>query len=588
MMRAGTSRFILPVATSMSKLLNLLILLLLPLAAWAQPVTTIKPRQPAVASASADATGVGLEILAVGGNAFDAAVAVSATLGLVEPESSGLGGGGFFLLRSHDGRVVFIDARERAPAAASRDMYLDADGHAEHHKAINGPLSAAIPGLPAGLVHVAERYGRLSLAESLKPAIRLAREGWRFESKNRAMLDFKAGIMANNPGAASLFLPDGKPPQIGALMRNPDYADVLERLASKGADGFYRGAFAEHLVEGVRKAGGIWTVADLADYAVVEREPIRLHHRQFEIITAPPPSSGGVALVQIFNILDGYDYPAMDRDMRIHVQVEAMRRAYRDRAIYLGDPDHVTMPLEILMHPAYAAGLRASINLEQATPSWLLPGVGQYAERSGTSHFSVIDREGNLAAVTQTVNLPYGSGFVVPGTGFLLNNEMDDFSIKAGEPNAYGLIGEDANAIAPGRRPLSSMTPSFLISDERIAALGTPGGSRIITMMLIGLLELMDGVDAQAVADLPRYHHQYLPDEISMENDALDADTITALEARGHTVRMHDRSWGNMQVVVWKLTTGEVQVGSDSRWKGSGEGVFGKSLEKMDKNMIFR
>lgn len=563
-------------------------LLLLPLFGWAQQDFSVKPIQPAVASANAYATDAGLEILAAGGNAFDAAVAVSAMLGLVEPESSGLGGGGFFLLRMPNGRSVFVDARERAPATASRDMYLDVEGNVERDKALDGPLAAAIPGLPAGLIHVAEKYGRLPLARSLQPAIRLARAGWRFGSKNHTMLGYKTATLARNPAAAALFLPFGKVPEIGTMMRNPNYAHVLERLAQEGFDGFYRGEFAKQLIEGVRKAGGIWTLADLANYTVVEREPIRLHHRQFEIITAPPPSSGGVALAQLFNILDGYDYLSLERDLRIHLQVEAMRRAYRDRAVYLGDPDHVTMPLDVLMHPAYAAGLRASINSERAMPSELLPGVGQYAERSGTSHFSIVDHEGNLAAVTQTVNLPYGSGFVVPGTGFLLNNEMDDFSIKAGVPNAFGLIGEDANAIAPGRRPLSSMTPSFLISIDRVAALGTPGGSRIITMMLLALLALMDGADAQTVTSLPRYHHQYLPDEISVERQAFDAEIIAALEAKGHKVKVSDRTWGNMQVVIWNRVTGEVQVGSDPRWQGVGKGALGKSEEGRGKALIFR
>ncbi len=265
------------------------------------------PERAAVASANAHATDAGLEVLAAGGNAFDAAVAVSATLGLVEPESSGLGGGGFFLLRGVDGAVVFVDARERAPAAAVRDMYLDAEGNADRSKAVDGALAAAIPGLPAALVHVAEKYGRLPLSESLKPAIRLAREGWRFGAKNSAMLGFRVDALERSPGAAALFLPDGAAPEVGRSMRNPDYAGVLERLARDGADSFYRGAFAKRLVEGVRQAGGIWSLEDLAEYAVVEREPIRLRHRGFEIVTAPPPSSGGVALAQMFNVLDGFD-----------------------------------------------------------------------------------------------------------------------------------------------------------------------------------------------------------------------------------------------------------------------------------------
>ncbi len=548
----------------------------------------VLPRQAAVASANGYATDAGLEVMAAGGNAFDAAVAVSATLGLVEPESSGLGGGGYFLLRSADGRVVFVDARERAPGAASRDMYLDADGNADRSKAVDGATAAAIPGLPAALVHVAERYGRLPLRESLAPAIRLARTGWQFGAKNHAMLGFRAEAIARSPAAAALFLRAGKPPAIGTRMRNPDYARVLERLARDGAESFYRGEFAARLVEGVRAGGGIWAIEDLAEYAVVEREPIRLLHDGFEIITAPPSSSGGVALAQMLNVLDGYEYRQAAPVDRVHLTVEAMRRAYRDRSIYLGDPDHVAMPLATLMHPAYAAGLRASIDPGRATPSALLPGVGLHRERPDTTHFSVIDTEGNVAAVTQTVNLPYGSAFAVPGTGFLLNNEMDDFSVKAGVPNAFGLIGEDANAIAPGRRPLSSMTPTLLIGSERIAAIGTPGGSRIITMVLLGLVELMQGGSAQSVADLPRYHHQYLPDEISAEPGALDDQTIAALHARGHVVKVLDRTWGNMQVVTWNTRTGAVEAGSDSRWKGVGKGGLGSETSTAGKEAIYR
>lgn len=561
---------------------------LLLLAPRAFAAEAVLPQRPAVASANAYATDAGLEVLAAGGNAFDAAVAVSATLGLVEPESSGLGGGGFFLLRTAGGREVFVDARERAPAAATRDMYLDAQGNADRSKAVDGPLAAAIPGLPAGLVHVAERYGRLPLARSLQPAIGLARNGWKFGPKNAAMLGFRAEKIGLSPGAAALFLRDGKPPKVGTPMRNPDYAKVLERLGREGAGSFYRGAFARRMAEGVRKAGGIWSESDLAGYAVVEREPIRIVHRGYTLVTAPPSSSGGVALAQMLNVLSGYDYPTLERARRIHLEVEAMRRAYRDRAIYLGDPDQVKIPVQLLISPAYAAGLRAGINPERATPSELLPGVGQHAERADTTHFSIVDTLGNLAAVTQTVNLPYGSAFAVPGSGFLLNNEMDDFSVKAGVPNAFGLIGEDANAIAPGKRPLSSMTPTLLIGEDRIAAIGTPGGGRIISMVLLGLLELIDGAGAQAAVDLPRYHHQYLPDAIAAEPGALDPSTIAALQAMGHVVEAQDRTWGNMQVVLWNPRTGEVQAGSDGRWKGVGKGAVGEAPREVGEKAIFR
>jgi gamma-glutamyltranspeptidase/glutathione hydrolase len=537
------------------------------------------PRAGVIASANAQATDAGLEVLRAGGNAFDAAVAVSATLGLVEPESSGLGGGAFMLLRvAKDGRDVFIDAREKAPLAATRDMYVDATGNADRTRSVNGALACAIPGLPAGLVHLAERYGRLPLSKSLAPAIRLARRGWVFGSKNATMLGFRKDLLAQNPAAAALFLRNGDVPAVGTRMKNPDYARVLERLARDGADSFYRGEFAAKLAEGVRAGGGIWAAQDLADYRVVEREPIRLTHRGHTIVTAPPPSSGGAALAEILHVLDGYEYAAMARIPRVHLLVEAMRRAYRDRTIYLGDPDFFDVPLALLLDPAYAAGLRASISTERAMPSTLLPGVEAQAASNDTTHFSIIDRDGNLAAVTQTVNLPYGNAFVVPGTGFVLNNEMDDFSVKPGVPNAFGLVGEDANAIAPGKRPLSSMTPSFLIGEDRIAVIGTPGGSRIVTMVLLGLIELMNGRDAQATAEMPRYHHQYLPDAISAEAGAFTAEEIKALEARGHTVAAGERPWGNMHIAVWDTRTGTTSTGVDNRWKGVGKGASDEAI----------
>ena len=529
-------------------------LLFLPLLALAD-APAAKPRQAAIASANAYATDAGMEVLAKGGNAFDAAVAVSATLGLVEPESSGLGGGGFMLLHvARDQRDVFVDARERAPFAATRDMFLDAEGNANRRLSVDGALATGIPGLPAGLEHLAKRYGKLPLSESLAPAIRLAREGWKFGPKNAAMMGYRRDALAANAGAARLFLRDGQVPAQGTLMRNEDYARTLEAIAREGADGFYRGANGRRLVAGVRKAGGIWTARDLEEYRVAT----------------------------IFNILDGYDYPAMGKVPRTHLVVEAMRRAYRDRAIYLGDPDFVPVPVPLLTGKDYAAGLRAGINPDRATPSDMLPGVTLSPARPDTTHFSVIDAEGNLAAVTQTVNLPYGNAVVVPGTGFLLNNEMDDFSVKPGVPNAFGLVGEDANAIAPGKRPLSSMTPTFLIGQDRVAVLGTPGGSRIVTMVLLGLFELLDGEGAQATADAPRFHHQYLPDQLSAEPEAFTAAEIEALKARGHAVQVGDRSWGNMQVVLWRRDTGEVEAGTDPRWKGVGKGT------SSDESAIYR
>lgn len=554
----------------------LFLLAFMPALLFAHPAEVL-PKQPVVASANAAAADAGLEILAAGGNAFDAAVAVSATLGLVEPESSGLGGGSFILIRrASDGHEVFIDARERAPLAATRDMYLDADGKPERDRAVNGALAAAIPGTPAALDHLATNYGRFGLDKSLAPAIRLAREGWKFGAKNHTMMGYRKELLAKDPGASALLLTDGEMPELGSVMRNPDYATTLELLQREGASGFYTGEFAQRLVDGVRAAGGIWSMQDLAEYRLVERAPLSIEHRGYRIVTAPPPSSGGIALAQVLQILQGYDYTSLARVPRLHLTIEALRRAYRDRAIFLGDPDFVTVPVELLSSAAYAAGLRAGIHPERATPSDMLPGVS-IGGSEDTTHFSIIDTEGNLVAITQTVNLPYGNGVVVPGTGFLLNNEMDDFSIKPGVPNAYGLVGEDANAIAPGKRPLSSMTPSFLIGEKRVAVLGTPGGSRIISMVLFGLMQLMEGAGAQAAADAPRIHHQYLPDVVQIEPDALSEAEIAELQARGFTIQPAQRPWGNMQIALWHRQTGEVEAGTDPRWKGVGKAGIGEA-----------
>jgi len=532
-----------------------------------------RPDGAAIASANAQATDAGMDVLRKGGNAFDAALAVSAALGLVEPESSGIGGGGFFLLRrASDGKVVFVDGRERAPLAATRDMFLDpATGEPRPRQTIDGPLAAAIPGLPAALVHVSKTYGRLPLADSLAPAVALAEEGWTFGDKNLAMMGWREAALAADAGAAPLLLVDGKTPALGTRMRNPDYAEVLKRLGRDGFDGFYRGDIAKRLVDGVRAAGGIWTLDDLAQYRVVEREPLVFQHRGKTVVTAPPPSSGGIALAQTLQILDGYDWSKRSELDRLHLRIEAMRRAYRDRAVFLGDPAFVDVPVELLTNPAYAAGLRAGIHPEKATPSAMLPGVTAL-ERPDTTHFSIVDAEGNIASVTQTVNLPYGNAMVIPGTGFLLNNEMDDFSVKAGVPNAFGLVGDDANAIAPGKRPLSSMTPTIVVGADQIAVLGTPGGSRIISMVIQGVLALDAGKSALEAAAEPRVHHQYLPDEVSIEKDALSPELRAGLEARGHVIREEPRTWGNMQVVTWDLTDGDVEAGADPRWKSVGKG----------------
>lgn len=530
--------------------------------AWAD-----KPGKAAIATAHYLATEAGHEILDKGGNAFDAAIAVSATLAVVEPSSSGLGGGAFWLLhRAEDGHQVMIDGRETAPAAAHRDMYLDENGEVNRDLAVNGPLAAGIPGHVAGMVHMAKKYGRLSLSDSLQPAIRLAKEGFPVDEKYHALMNARVETILRWPGAAEALLLNDKVPPIGTIIKLPDLANTLELIAAKGFDGFYKGELAEKLASGIQAAGGIWTTEDLAAYRIKEREPVEVKYGEYDLVTSPPPSSGGIAIAEILNIVGPYKIANVDPVTRVHILTEAMRRAYRDRSIYLGDPDFFDVPVDLLTSRDYAAGLRASISLGQATDSNSLAGFEDSPKGTDTTHFSLLDEEGNMVAATLTVNLPYGAAFMVPGTGFLLNNEMDDFSAKAGSPNAYGLLGYSANAIEPGKRMLSSMTPTFVIGKDRVAVLGTPGGSRIITMVLLGLLDFIDGNGPESWVALPRIHHQYQPDRISAEPNALTEEQVAALEALGHTVSVSTRTWGNMHGVMWNKKTGAVEGGSDPRW----------------------
>jgi gamma-glutamyltranspeptidase / glutathione hydrolase len=525
-----------------------------------------QPGKAAIASSHQLATDAGLEVLAKGGNAFDAAIAVGSTLAVIEPSSSGIGGGAFFLLhRASDGKDVFLDARETAPAASKGELWADAEGKLDRDKSINGPLSAGIPGEPAAYTWLATKYGKLPLSESLAPAIRIAREGFPVYARLHSSIERRKEVITRWPASVALYLVNGEAPAEGAIWKNPDIADTLERIASKGNDGFYKGEFAAKLVDAVRAAGGIWTAEDMASYEVREREPITLDYRGWRIVTSPPPSSGGIALGEMFNILSGYDLGKRDRVHRLHLNIEAMRRAYRDRAEYLGDPDYVKMPVAELLSPLYAAGLRASIHPDKATPSDMLPGFIPPNESEHTTHYSIIDADGNMASVTKTVNLTLGSGFVVEGTGFVLNDEMDDFALLPGQPNAFGLVGGDANAPNPGHRPLSSMTPSFVIGNDRVGVIGTPGGSRIITMVFEGILAFIDGELPEKVVANPRYHHQYLPDVVSVEPNAFTREEIKALQAMGHIVNDAERTWGLMNMVSWDRKTNTLHAGSDPR-----------------------
>lgn len=531
-----------------------------------------RPGEAGIATAHPLATEAGHEILAAGGNAFDAAVAISATLGVVEPFASGLGGGAFWLLHLADERTdVFVDAREVAPGAATPDMYLDENGEPIKGASFDGPLAAGIPGQAAGLVHLAEKYGRLPLATSLAPAIRYAEEGIPVYTRIGSGLRFRRRVAERWPAFGDVFYPGGKQLEEGDLLRQPDLARTLQRFAAGGRDGFYKGETARLLVDGSRAAGGIWTLQDFADYQVVEREPVGFFYGRVRILSAPPPSSGGIAIANMLNILKGYDLEQLDSATRKHLVIESMRRAYRDRTEFLGDTDFTKVPVQLLLDVNYAAGQRGSIRADRATPSDSLAEAAPVeAKGANTTHFSVLDKEGNRVAGSMSINSWYGSAFMAPGTGVILNNEMDDFAIKPGVANSFGLTGYAANAIEPKKRMLSSMSPTFLEGERGIAILGTPGGSRIISMVLLASLAWMDGASAQEMVDLKRYHHQYLPDEVAFEEGAFTEEEKNALEALGHKLTTSRRVYGNMNIVTWDFKTGKVEAVSDPRGHGEG------------------
>ncbi|MCK9621827.1 MAG: gamma-glutamyltransferase [Methylobacter sp.] len=524
----------------------------------------------AIASAHPLATAAGFEILDKGGNVFDAAVAVSATLAVVEPSGSGLGGGGYWLLhREQDGFETMIDGREKAPFAAHQAMFLDKSGKVIPRLSLDGALAAAIPGMPAALVLLSEKYGRLPLAESLKPAIRAAETGFAIGEKHRKLLKFRSEVIKKHPQTAKIFLVNGTIPKAYSILRQPDLAHTLKRLADSGRDGFYDGEIADKLVEGVNRAGGIWTKQDLASYQVVEREPVKGSYNGIKITSAAPSSAGGIVLIEALNILSGYDLKQADELTRKHLIVEAMRRAYHDRTLYLGDSDFVDMPVRRLLNDDYAAGLRSSLRPDKALPSALLSGeIQPQPEGINTTHFSIIDEDGNRVAATLSINFPFGAGLVAPGTGVLLNDEMDDFAGLPGTMNGYGLIGGTANAIAPGKRMLSSMAPTFLDDGQHVAALGTPGGSRIISMLLLAALDFAKGHEPDSWVQVPRFHHQFMPDTVEYEKGALTANELLGLAAMGHQLKEARYNYGDMQAVQWSRATHQLMAASDRRGEG--------------------
>jgi gamma-glutamyltranspeptidase/glutathione hydrolase len=527
-------------------------------------------------------------MLHAGGNAIDAAVATGFALAVVHPQAGNLGGGGFLLLRNATGETHFIDFREKAPAAATENMYLDAQGNvipdSSKDSSVVGYKSIGVPGSVAGLVYAEKKYGKLSLEKVIAPAIKFARDGLTFED-TRELRDDE--YLAQFPESKRIFLRDGNYYQPGELLKQPELAHTLERIAKNPGD-FYHGAMARELAAAIHKGGGLVTAADLAAYEVKEREPIRGSYHGYDIISAPPPSSGGVALVEILNILEGFDLAKFGNRSAdaIHLEAEAFRRAFYDRADFMGDPDFSKVPVAQLIDKKYAAAWRDSIDPKHASVSQDLkrPSIFNELERvaqsrttgirepENTTHYSVVDAEGNAVAVTTTLNDTFGSRVTAEGLGFLLNDEMDDFAAKQGVPNAYGLIQGPANSIGPGKRPLSAMTPTIVLKDGKLfLVLGSPGGPRIITIVANILIGVVDfSLDIQEAVNAPRFHHQWLPDEILVE-DRLSPDTMNVLRSRGHKLDVK-HFWGDGECIMIDPKTGERLGASDGRNNGKAVG----------------
>jgi gamma-glutamyltranspeptidase/glutathione hydrolase len=503
-----------------------------------------------VASQEALATEVGVDVLKAGGNAVDAAVAVGFALAVTLPSAGNLGGGGFMLVHmagdddaGGSGETIAIDYRETAPAAATRDMFLDADGEADPELSRFASLAIGVPGTVAGLALALERYGTMPLAQVMAPAIRLAEEGFPVSAELSQSLKGAAERLTRWPSTAAVFYkPEGAAYEPGEVLRQPELAQSLRAIASKGPAAFYKGEIAEKIADEMERSGGLITLADLAAYEAKLRAPVGGVYRGYDIFSMPPPSSGGTHVVQILNILEGYDLASLGAGSAeaIHLMAEAMKRAYADRSEYLGDSDFVDVPVKGLTSKAYAAELRAGIDPDRATPSATVkPGDPRFHESGETTHFSVVDAAGNAVANTYTLNFGYGVGLVAEGTGILLNNEMDDFSAKPGVANAYGLIGGEANAVGAGKRPLSSMSPTIVLRDgEVFLVTGSPGGSLIITTVLQVIVNVVDhGMNVAEASVFPRVHHQWLPDELRVE-EGLSPDTARLLQGKGHLVEV--------------------------------------------------
>ncbi|ENC7788726.1 gamma-glutamyltransferase [Yersinia enterocolitica] len=526
------------------------------------------------------ASQVGTDILKMGGNAVDAAVAVGYAQAVVNPCCGNIGGGGFMTIHLADGTDTFINFRETAPAAASADMYLDKEGKVTKDASLYGYLAAGVPGTVLGMDSAQKKYGKLTRQQVMAPAIKLAREGFMLTRADTDILDTTVKRFRQDPESARIFLrKNGEALQPGDRLIQTDLADTLTAISEKGPDAFYQGKIPQAVEAAAKKGGGILTAADFANYKITETAPITCSYRGYKFVSSPPPSSGGVTLCETLNVLEGYDLKSMGFNSAayIHTLTEAMRHAYMDRNTFLGDPEFVKNPIDRLLSKSYAADIRKQIVANKATPSVeVQPGM-QPHEKPETTHYSIVDHDGNAVSTTYTVNGRFGAVVIAPGTGFFLNDEMDDFTVKVGEQNLYGLVQGATNSIAPGKRPLSSMSPTLVTKDGKtFMVLGSPGGSRIITITLQTALNVIDhGMAPQEAVDAPRIHHQWLPDEVYYEQRGVSADSLNLLKTMGYKM-VEQNPWGAAELILVGLAGVEGVSPANS---GNDSAVSGKVRE---------
>ncbi|WP_272660830.1 gamma-glutamyltransferase [Providencia sp. PROV150] len=558
----------------------LLLSLLVSSQLYAASEPAVEAKKGMVVSSQHLASQIGADILKSGGNAIDAAVAVGYAQAVVNPCCGNIGGGGFMTIHLANGKDLFINFRETAPAAASADMYLDKDGKLIKDASLYGYLASGVPGTVKGLDYALEKYGTMSRQQVMAPAIKLAREGFTLTRADTDVLDTTTERFKQDPEVARIFLkPDGSAFQPGDLLVQTDLANTLEKIAQNGPSAFYEGEIPKIVEEASKKNGGILTAKDFADFTITDTAPVSCTYRGYQFISAPPPSSGGVTICQTLNILEGYDLKEMGFNSAdyIHTLTEAMRHAYMDRNTFLGDPEFVDNPTEKLLSKAYAEELRKEIKPNQATPSTQVqPGIGPH-EKPETTHYSVVDEKGNAVSTTYTINGRFGSVVIPPGTGFFLNDEMDDFTTKVGEKNLYGLVQGERNAIAPGKRPLSSMSPTIVTKNGKVfLVLGSPGGSRIISITLQTALNIIDhGMPPQEAVNAPRIHHQWLPDEVYYEQRGVSKDTLALLDKMGYQM-VEQTPWGAAELIMVAIPEG---AGVSAKSSGNDSAVSGKVRE---------